>query len=242
MYAQLSILDGVMILLGKKNPTLRFTILGDPGSVYINFEIKKSALEAFVDYIALPDGLQLVPIRCLADEEPAYLLTLNIYEVSGLVSGSRAEWSTFVDDGDGKPRYMILEARSSSGSMDPVHIVTRPGHVEHASTGGQLVSTAASEEGRLFRCSLALSERHPVATLASEWVAANDRIYWRNGVFDRAWYDGNLFDSAAKRVSRADIEIEDDTHWSQFVKRSPRHVLRYEDALEMVLSPWYNID
>ena len=32
MYAQLSILDGVMILLGKKNPKLSFTVLGDPNS------------------------------------------------------------------------------------------------------------------------------------------------------------------------------------------------------------------
>ena len=65
----------------------------------------------------MPDKFQLVPIRCLEDESPAYLLTLNIYEVSGIVRGSRAEWSTYVDDGEGKPCYMVLEARSSSGSM-----------------------------------------------------------------------------------------------------------------------------
>jgi len=242
MYAQLSILDGVMILLGKKNPKLSFTILGDPNSVYINFEIKPSALDAFNKIIELPEELELVPVRVLADEQAAYLLTLNIYEVSGLVSGARAEWSTYVDDGDGKPRYMILEAQSSSGSMDPVNIVTRSGKVEHYREGATLSSEVAASDGSRFRSSVRLSEKHSPATLATEWVAANDRIYWRNGVFDRAWYDGSLFDSSALKVGRGDIEIEDGTQWAQYIKRTPRHVLRYEAPLEMVLSPWFNVD
>ena len=242
MYAQLSMLDGVMILLGRKDPTLTFTILGEPGSVYINFEIKRSVFDEFVNYIDLPSEFELIPVRVLAGEEPAYLLTLNIYNVSGLASGSRAEWSTYVDDGDGRPRYMILEARSSSGSMDPVHIVTPSGRVDHMRNRDTLLSTVASGDGKLFRSEIRVSAKQAAAELATEWVAANDRIYWRNGVFDRAWYDGKLFDASARRVSGRDVQIEDETHWSRFVKRSPRHVLRYQDALEMVLSPWANVD
>ncbi len=241
MYAQLSILDGVMILLGKKNPKLSFTVLGDPNSLYINFEIKPSALDAFTKLIDLPEELELVPVRVLADEQPAYLLTLNIYEVSGLVSGSRAEWSTYVDDGDGKPRYMILEAQSSSGSMDPVNIVTRADTVEHVRNGMELFSRVDSGQGSSFTATIGLSDAQPMSRLANEWIGANDRIYWRNGIFDRAWYDASLFDSPVRLVSGKDIDIDDQTPWARFVKRRPRHVLRYESELQFMLSPWFNV-
>ena len=241
LYAQVTLRDAAMIMLGRQDPTLRFTVLADPCSVYINFELKKNALNDFIEYIGLPEEFAVTPVRCLADEDPVYLLTLNIYQVSGIVRGSRAEWSTYVDDGEGKPRYMVLEARSSSGSMDPVNIVTRSDRVEHARTAGNLVSTVASKGGKFFRSRISLSDKHAVATLSKAWVAANDRIYWRNGVFDRAWYDGNLFDSPVRVISGQDVEIDDGTEWSKFVKRRPRHVLRYESELQFVLSPWFNV-
>jgi len=241
LYAQVALRDAAMVMLGRQDPTLRFTVLADPCSVYINFELKKNALDDFIDHIGLPEEFALTPVRCLDGEDPAYLLTLNIYQVSGIVRGSRAEWSTYVDDGEGKPRYMVLEARSSSGSMDPVNIVTRADRVDHARKAENLVSTVASKGGQVFRSRISLSDKHPLAKLATEWIAANDRIYWRNGVFDRAWYDGNLFDSPVRVISRKDIEVDDGTEWARFVKRSPRHVLRYESELQFVLSPWFNV-
>lgn len=241
LYAQMSMHDAIMILLGKQKPTLRFTVLADPCSVYINFEIKKNALDDFVEYIGLPENFSLTSIRCLAEEEPVYLLTLNIYEVSGIVHGSRAEWSTYVDDGNGKRCYMVLEARSSSGSMNPVNIVTRSDRVEHTQTTGHLVSIVASERGRLFRSRIKLSEKHPIAELSNDWIAANDRIYWRNGVFDRIWYDSNLFNSPVQLIRGKNVEIDDETHWSRFVRRRPRHVLKYDHELDFMVSPWFNI-
>ena len=34
-------------------------------------------------------------------DEPEYLLTLNVYRVSGITNGLRAEWSTYIADPDG---------------------------------------------------------------------------------------------------------------------------------------------
>jgi hypothetical protein len=241
MYSQLALRDAVLILFGKQRPSLSFKVLAEPCSVYINFAIKKNMAREFASYINLAEGLSLVKIRCLAGEEPALMLTLNIYEVSGIVKGTRAEWSTYVSDRDGKPRYMVLEARAAKGSLDPVNFFTRADRVEHDMVDGTIRSIVASKDGGLFSSTLRLDERHPMAEPAAEWIAANDYIYWRNGVCDRTWYDASLFNANVHMIPPDDVSISDETHWARFLQPQPRHVLQYDGELDLVLSPWFNI-
>lgn len=241
LYSQMALRDALLILLGREQPTLSFKVLADPCSVYINFAIRREMAQEFSTYINLGDGLTLAPIRCLAEEEPQILLTLNIYEVSGIVRGPRAEWSTYIADRDGTPRYMVLEARAAAGSMDPVNLFTRPDRVEHQVAGGKIISTVASEDGHLFRSTICLDDSHLMVEPAAEWIAANDYIYWRNGVCDRTWYDASLFNAKVRSVPPEDVSIQDDTHWARFVHPRPKHVLRYEGALEFMISPWFNV-
>ena len=65
----------------------------------------------------------------LQREEADYLLTLNVYEVTGIAVGIRAEWSTYITDNNGVPRYMVVEAQSSEYSMDPIDIITKKIHL-----------------------------------------------------------------------------------------------------------------
>lgn len=241
MYSQMAMRDAVLILFGKQRPSLSFKVLAEPCSIYINFTIKPAMASEFSRYINLADGLVPVPIRCLADEKPVLTLTLNIYEVSGIVKGTRAEWSTYVADRDGVPRYMVLEARASQGSLDPVNFFTRADRVEHAMNNDSVQSTVASKDGRLFKSTLRLDENHPMATPAAEWIAANDYIYWRNGVCDHSWYDASLFDADVYNIPAEDVSIQDNTHWSRFVKPTPRNVLQYDGELDLMLSPWFNL-
>ena len=241
MYSQMALRDAVLILFGKAQPSLTFTVLAEPCSVYINFLVKPDLAQEFASYINLADGLALAPIKCLAGEDPALMLTLNIYEVSGIVKGARAEWSTYISDRDGIPRYMVLEARAGEGSLDPVNFFTRADRVEHAMVGENIRSTVASKDGGLFSSTLRLDEKHPMAEPAAEWIAANDYIYWRNGVCDRSWYDASLFDASVHIIPPDDASISDETHWARFVQPQPRHVLQYDGEINLVLSPWFNI-
>lgn len=241
MYSQLALMDAAMILIGKRQPKVSFTILDDPCSVYINFEIKKELADEFANYINLADGISLTPIRCIEGEKASLLLTLNIYEVTGLVSGARAEWSTYISDRDGISRYMVLEAQAARGSMDPVNLVTRAGRVEHSRSGNILSSRVYAKGRKQFSARLRLDESHPVAAISPEWITANDSIYWRNGVYDRVWYNGSMFNAKVRSMPPADVRIEDSSHWAQYLEPVPRHVLRYEEQLELVVSPWDNV-
>jgi hypothetical protein len=241
LYSQLALRDAFLILFGRVQPTIAFTVESNPCSIYFNFRIRPECREAFERHINLADNLALSPIRCLADETPELILTLNVYEVSGIVSGLRAEWSTYITDTEGKPRYMVLEARCAKGSMDPVELFTRPGRVEHRMTSTTVESLVASDAGALFRATCTLRDEHPHAKIATEWIVANDNIYWRNGIYDRTYYDAAMIDAPVRSIPAEDVIIDDQTPWAEFTEPQPKQVLKYEGPLHFMITPWANV-
>ncbi len=220
---------------------MRFTVEADPPSVYLVFRIAPSERARLTQDLALPGHLQLAPIRCLADDEPEYLLTLNVYRVSGITNGRRAEWSVYVDDGRGRPRYLVVDARSSGRSMDPVDIITRASRVEHRRDGG-LVSLVVGPEGEALEASVPTPQEAPKAASAIEWITANDAIYWSNGISDRTFYDGGLADAEQVAIDPTTVTVIDRTRWAGYLEPGPHRVLVFREAIEFVVSPWSNVD
>ena len=241
MYAQLSLWDGVLILLGKSQPKVPFTVRADPASVYYNFRISPERQEDFTRYANLPEGMTLCPVRCLEDDPAELLLTLNVYEVSGLASGVRAEWSTYILDTQRTPRFLVLEAASSTYSMDPVDIITRKSRVEHDTSDGQVRTAVASLDEGVFEARYAIPDDAPHADIAPEWAAANDTIYWRNGVCDRVFYDAALAHPRALRISGSDAQIDNRSHWAEFLAPQPEHILHFLDPIDFIIQPWANV-
>ena len=223
IYGQLSLWDAVKIVAGRTQPRMTFTVKDDPASVYWNFHIRPEQQKAFVHYINLPEPFTICPMRCLAHDEPEFILTLNVYEVTGIASGIRAEWSTYVLDPAGVPRYMVLEARSNKYSMDPTDILTRKGRVEHATSEGESKTTVASVEGQLFQSQFQSGGAQDSPSVAPEWVSANDCIYWRGGICDRVFYNAGMANPRLQSIDPSHAEIDDQTHWAQFLERTPKH-------------------
>ena len=78
LYSQLALRDAFLILIGKQRPNLAFKVLADPCSIYINCPVREEMAQEFSEYINLGDDLELAPMRCLAGEKPALLLTLTL--------------------------------------------------------------------------------------------------------------------------------------------------------------------
>jgi len=240
MYSQLSLLNGLLIAIGREKPLVRFTVEADPPSVYLNFAIQPEQLAAFEAELGLP--LPLSPIACLEGDEPFHCLTLNVYRVSGLSNGIRAEWSTYISDADGIPRYLVVEAQTEQGTMDPVEIVVRPGRVSYTETDGRLAMTVGSDGDTEFTAELARPTDGPKVQASHQWVTANDYIYWRNGVCDRTFYDAGLANPSARGVSPDEVQITNTTPWARFLDPVPRSVVVFDKAIEFAISPWWNID
>jgi hypothetical protein len=243
IYSQLSMREALFIALRKSQPLVLFNIEADPPSIYINFRIRPDRIDALEAFIDLPDGLTLMPIRCLEGEDPFLAITLNAYRVSGLANGVRAEWSVYVRDHEGKPRYLVLEAQSDAGSMDPVNIVTRPGDMEHTLEGDLLRTRVATElPGRfLAEARIPAPERRQTVMADRQWIEANDYIYWRNGICDRTFHDGAMANTPLWCIPSENLRIEDASGWHEYIEPEPVHGVVFARRVQLAISPWWNV-
>jgi len=240
LYSQILMKDAILVAFGRAKPLVRFTVENDPPSIYLNFAIREDRLEAFERHIAVP--MPLAPIRCLENDDPYHCLTLNMYRVSGLATGIRAEWSTYVHDADGIPRYIVVDAECEKGTLDSVDLFTVKGHAGYTVDGTRLSLFAGADATCELRCDVSFPADAPQAISHREWVTANDYIYWRNGVCDRTFYDAGLAAAAMVSIDPASAEITDGTQWAQFVDPVPRSMIAFTESIEFAMSPWWNID
>jgi hypothetical protein len=240
LYSQLYLRDAVLLMFGRTKPFVPFKVEATPPSVYFNFEIAPDRVEALQAELDLP--YPMVPIRCVADEDRFYCLTLNIYRVSGLVNGIRAEWSLYIEDPGKIPRYLVVEAQASSNSLDSVNLMTTAKEITHIEAEGALESHAIAEDGGRFEARCGSRSSGPLVEIAPEWIEANDYIYWLSGICDRTFYDSGMARPRARLIEPENVAIEDSTRWAKWTTGEPKHVIVYENAIEFAMSPWWNVD
>lgn len=230
-----------MIAIGKEQPLMKFTIEKDPPSIYWVYKIKSSEIGNLAQKLGIPPQFSLCPIKCLDTDEPEYLMTVNAYRVSGLANGIRAEWSVFVKESANIPRYMVVDARSSQFSMDPVSVITRASTVVHERTGNR-IRTQIGDGENAFISEITLPDLAANVSSAAEWVSANDHIFWGNGISDRTFYNAGLADTKQLRIGSEHAVIQDGSYWGTLVEPDPVHILVLDSAIELVISPWENVE
>lgn len=236
--------------VGANPPWLNFLVDTGPNSIFINFEFADETRRRAFEARELPAGFRLAPLRILEGEEPAYFLVLNIYQASGgLVGGARAEWSVFVEDPQtGTPRFLVVQAAAQSISADPVNLLTFPEPVSHMLEGGEVRSYVGEAvpgggETLYFRSAFPWPQTQPeLRGFAREFVSANDFIFWGNGVADRGVFNGTVYAREAELIAPGTLRIEDRSRWAEYIRAAPRHSLIYRNALEIVVSPWWNLE
>jgi hypothetical protein len=241
-----------LVLQGLAEPLLRFDVLADNvPSVFMNFNIPKDRVKALEAYLDLPAGFSLAQSKMTPGQPARYLLTLNIYESPDALSGMRAfraEWSVYVTDrrdpsGKG-PYLMVVDVNSSSPTLDPYNLFTPPTDFEYANDKGRLeglIKNLDSTEKFSFAFDLPAANA-PSVKLHEPWILANDRIYWRNGVYDMLFYNGLLLDADVAEVDPRSVVVDDRTSWSRFIDPTPTQVVVFRNPLQFVLHPWYNVE
>ena len=59
---------------------------------------------------------------------------------------------------------------------------------------------------------------------------------------DRTFYDSGMANARTRGVDPRHIELTNDTPWSRFIEPAPRSIVVYDHAIELAISPWWNID
>jgi len=239
------------IIHGGNPPWMNFKVGENPNSLFINFEFRDRARREAFAAEHLPPGFSLAPIRILDTDEPRYFLVLNVYRSSGgLVEGARAEWSVFVNDPDsGKPRFLVVQAAAEALSADPVNLLTLPEPVSHVLASDAiesyvgLLDKATGEETTYFSSSIRWPQLPPrLVSFNREFAAANDYIYWGNAVADRGLHNATVHNSSAVLIEAHSIDLVDNSRWAQYISAEPLHTLVYLNPLDIVISPWWNLD
>ena len=232
-------------------PWLNFKVGENPNSIFINFEFKGQAERDAFTADHLPAGFTLAPIRILETDSPRYFLVLNIYQSSGgLVEGARAEWSVFVNDPDNAaPRFLVIQAVADSISADSVNLVTLPEPVTHELEPDAIASYVGEVDPETQIESLYFSSRidwpqspQTLVRFHREFVVSNDYIFWGNGVADRGLYNSTVHNREGVLVDPLQFSFADNSDWEPYINATPVHVVTYLNPLEIVISPWWNLD
>lgn len=248
-------MDGIdyneAVIHGGNVPWMNFKVGQDPNSIFINFEFTdRAAREAFAAQ-HLPAGFSLAPIRILDTDAPRYFLVLNVYQSSGgLVEGARAEWSVFINDPDGgEPRFLVVQAAAETISADSVNLLTPPEPVSHALEPDAISSYVGVVDEKTEEESLYFSSRinwpqqpEMLVRFHREFAAANDFIFWGNAVADRGLHNATVHNRSAVLITGKEITITDKSRWAQYIKPEPVHTVVYRNPLDIVISPWWNLD
>ncbi len=254
-FGRLALDDSALIAAGEKEAVLDFTVEDTPPSIFINLIVPDEKAEDFAAVASLPPGFSLAKVRIIeSDPVERFWLSVNVYRVSGLTTGLRTEWSTYVDDGSGVPRFMILRARASEGSLDPIGPLAPPEPFTHLVDPDGVIRTDIRKTvvqngstvltpNNMLRSTVALPDAvdRQYVLPTRQWVTANDFIYWRNGVNDRIFHNSTSHSPQLISVDLGDVTLQDDTEWAPFVDPIPGHVLVYLDKIKFKIGPWWNI-
>lgn len=236
---------------GGNPPWMNFKVGQDPNSIFINFEFRDSATREAFAAQHLPAGFTLAPIRILDTDAPRYFLVLNIYQSSGgLVEGARAEWSVFVNDPNtGEPRFLVVQAAAETISADSVNLLTPPEPVSHVlepdavSSYVGVVDEVTGQESLYFSSRINWPQQpETLVSFHREFAAANDYIYWGNAVADRGLHNASVHNRQAVLITGTQLAFTDHSRWSQYLKPEPVHTVVYRNPLDIVISPWWNLD
>ena len=246
LYSMLCFREGFLVIMGMTKSYVRFTVEADPPSVFYNFRVNPDCVDELEECLNLPPGFTLEKMRFLPGDEPDYYISLNVYRVSGITNAVRAEWSVFVWNSEEEAdivRYMVVEAQSTTITMDPIHIFERPRKVEQSFKNNILNTYVKSFDKTYFKasCAVPLENTLPIAYASKEWLKAIDLIYWPNGIGDRTYYDGAMACADIMVIPPESVKIKDTTAWSRFIDPVPDSVLLFPDAIEFVMSPWWNL-
>ena len=167
-----------------------------------------------------------------------YYLTLSVYEIDGAIEGTRAEWSVYTDDGDGRPNLMIIDLMTQEVSIDPVSIINLPSVVDLELVGGVL-STRLSSAAVTFEASFEIAGA-TAEELSLDWIEAGDIVCHLNGICDNLFYDAETLDVPVRRPAEVAVETFS-TPWSEFIEATPSVVFYRDNAQEYVVKRWYNL-
>lgn len=225
-----------LLFRGEADALVEQRMSNETPSTYYHFEIDDpDAMEAALD---LPPGHRLAPMTLFDGGEAGHYLTLSVYELDDAIEGTRAEWTVYTDDGDGRPNMMIVDLMTADVAFDPVGIVNLPSAVGH-DRDGDVLRTRLSSRTVTFDASVDLADATR-EELSLDWIEAGDIVCYLIDVCDKWFYDAETLDVPVGVA--ADVTVDEiRTPWDEFISPVPSVVFFRDNAQELVVKRWEDL-
>ena len=207
-------------------------------ATYYNFEITDPT--GMATELNLPAGYSLAQTTFFEQDPPApeaYYLTLSVYEIKDSIEGIRAEWSVYVDNGNGRERLMIIDLQTEDAALDPVSMINLPSVVSHNLAGG-ILSTSLSSSTIDFDASFSTVGTTDEA-LTLDWIEAGDNVCHLNGVCDKLYYDAETLDVPVHVPGSPTVTIS--TPWNAYINTTASAVFYRDNLQEYAVKSWQNL-
>lgn len=177
--------------------TLNVPMVVKPWSTYLNFKLDSQQVDYLNDYIHEYSNMTIVPIKIRPNKDPEYILSVNIYNCTSPVffnkekEITRCEINTYVTDGQNNGT-MILDYASNDLSMDPINIMKMKNDVRFNDEGTfrDLYCNSIKDE-IILNMSYTQYYAHKTK-IGNELIDYTDRVYYKNGIYDKIYYDASL--------------------------------------------------
>lgn len=184
----------------------------EPFSTYLNFKLSKNQVMDLNQYIhSFNDNLDIVPVRLLTTDKKENYLSINIYNCTTPIMSqnkemiTRCEINTYIyDKKNNQYGTIILDYISNTISMDPINIFK---------LSNQLV-LSLNESKNKIKC-IGDSKQEKISidfdfklienkklNLDHSLIDYTDNIYYKNGIYDKVYYDSSLTNAKVYKVDR----------------------------------------
>jgi hypothetical protein len=227
-----------LLFRGQADALVEHRVSNETPSAYYHFEITDpAAMETELD---LPAGHRLAPMTLLDGGDPGHYLTLSVYELDDAIEGTRAEWSVYTDNGDGRPNMMVIDLMTEEVASDPVSILNLPSIVQHELAGDAVTTRLASDtitfEASFDTASVARQD------LSLDWIEAGDIVCHLDDVCDMWFYDAETLDVPVGVPATESVTVTElATPWDTYISPLPVLTFFRDNAQELVVKRWENL-
>lgn len=186
-------------------------------STYLNFKLDNHQVNILNQYIhSFSQDLYIVPVKLFANEKEDNFISINIYNCTTPIMSQneemicRCEINSYIYDKKNK-QYgtIILDYISNIISMDPINVFKLNNKLDlNFDKSKNKIKCRGNSEKDKFRIDYDFSlNGNQKLDLDDSLIEYTDNIYYRNGIYDKVYYDSSLTNAKIFKVNNYNFNV-----------------------------------
>ncbi len=214
-------------------------------STYLNYKLDEDQTSILTKYIQnFNKDLEIVPIKLYKNElKKSFYLSVNVYNCTSPIMGNkleigRCEINTYIyDKKNDQYATLILDYISNQISMDPVNIFKESEDMIFYLNNNTLFSKCISKKDTiLLDYNFNINDEKKIE-LSDDLVSYTDKIYYKNGLYDKLYYDSSLTNSELIVPSNYEITFQ----YRDLLLNNIDSIFYFNNPISFAGSMWHNL-